>query len=188
MAVLVRLPPVALSHGWATQQRAHAEVAAAGVPKPGHALLRLALESWPKCNTDTHTNLWDPVDAIGSVANYLAQHGWQRGVPTHFAVKPPVDTADRAALLAPDILPSFTAAQMAERGAVLDAAGAAHTGLLALVELQNGDAAPSYVAGTKNFWVVTRYNWSSYYALAVIELGEAIKANRALSTMQSNAR
>ena len=120
----------------------------------------------------------NPADVIGSVAHYLAEHGWQRGQPTHYPVKPPVDTADRAALLAPDILPSFSAAQFAERGAVLDAAGAAHPGPLALVELQNGDAAPSYVAGTANFYAVTRYNWSSYYALAVIELGQAIAATR----------
>jgi membrane-bound lytic murein transglycosylase B len=117
-------------------------------------------------------------DVIGSVAHYLAEHGWQRGMPTHFAVKPPVDTADRAALLVPDILPSFSAAQLAERGAVLDAAGAAHAGPLALVELQNGQAAPSHVAGTQNFYAVTRYNWSSYYALAVIELGQAVAAAR----------
>lgn len=120
-----------------------------------------------------------PADVIGSIAHYLAAHGWQRGQPTHFAVKPPVDTADRAALLAPDILPSFSPAQFAERGAELDAAGRAHAGPLALVELQNGDAAPSHLAGTQNFYAVTRYNWSAYYALAVIELGEAVAAARA---------
>ena len=55
---------------------------------------------------------------------------------------------------------------------------AAHDGPLALVELQNGDAAPSYVAGTQNFYAITRYNWSSYYAMAVIKLGEAVKRQR----------
>jgi membrane-bound lytic murein transglycosylase B len=123
----------------------------------------------------------DPADVIGSVAHYLAEHGWQRGLPTHHAIKPPVDSADRAALLAPDILPSFTPLQMAARGAVLDETGAASTGPLALVELQNGDAAPSYIAGTQNFYAVTRYNWSSYYALSVIELGQAVAAARAAS-------
>jgi len=32
------------------------------------------------------------------------------------------------------------------------------------------------MAGTANFYALTRYNWSSYYAMAVIELGEAIQA------------
>jgi len=124
----------------------------------------------------------NPADVIGSVANYLAKHGWQPGLATHHAVKPPVDSRARATLLAPDILPSFSAAQMAELGAELDDAGRAHTGPLALVELQNGDAAPSYVAGTQNFYAVTRYNWSSYYALAVIELGRTIARQRHADT------
>ncbi len=131
---------------------------------------------------DGHIDLLNsPADAVGSVANYLHAFGWQRGLATHFAVSVPVNAVDRAALLLPDILPSFTAAQFAERGAVLDEAGRAHTGPLALVELQNGDRAPSYVAGTQNFYTVTRYNWSSYYAMAVIELAQALAQQRAVT-------
>ncbi|NUZ05012.1 lytic murein transglycosylase B [Piscinibacter koreensis] len=118
-------------------------------------------------------------DVIGSVAHYLAEFGWQRGQPTRFEVRAPVETTDRAALLAPDILPTFTAAEFTERGAQLDLTAMAHEGKLALVELQNGAAAPSYVAGTTNFYAITRYNWSSYYAMAVIELGEAVARERA---------
>jgi len=66
-----------------------------------------------------------------------------------------------------------------QRGALLPEAARAHTGQLALVELQNGDAAPSYVAGTQNFYVVTRYNWSSYYAMAVIDLAAELARQRA---------
>jgi membrane-bound lytic murein transglycosylase B len=113
-------------------------------------------------------------DVIGSVANYFAEFGWQRGLPTRYDVAVPVEAADRAALLEPDILPTFTAQQFAEKGAGLPAAAREFTGKLALVELQNGDGAPSYVAGTANFYAITRYNWSSYYAMAVIDLGEAI--------------
>lgn len=119
-----------------------------------------------------------PVDAIGSVAHYLANFGWQRGMPTHYEVAVPADTTQRATLLAPDITPSFTPAQMADLGALLSQDAQRHDGLLALVELQNGEAAPSYVAGTANFYAVTRYNWSSYYAMAVIDLGAAVNAAR----------
>jgi membrane-bound lytic murein transglycosylase B len=119
-----------------------------------------------------------PADVVGSVANFLAEHGWQRGMAPTFAVAPPVDTSARATLLQPDILPSFTAEQMLALGAELDDAGRAHEGPLALVELQNGNAAPSFVAGTRNFYALTRYNQSSYYAMAVISLGEAVRRQR----------
>lgn len=125
---------------------------------------------------DGHVDLHRSVaDVIGSVAHYLAEFGWQRGQPTHFEVAAPVEASDRARLLEPDILPSFTAEEFAASGAGLPPEGRQYPGLLALVELQNGDAAPSYVAGTANFYAITRYNWSSYYAMAVIDLGRTVE-------------
>ena len=115
-------------------------------------------------------------DAIGSVANYLQAHGWQRGVaPFYPVLLAPDRSADRATLLAPDILPSFTPEQFTGLGALIWGDAANHPGKLALVELENGDSAPQYVAGTENFYAVTRYNQSSYYAMAVLELGREIK-------------
>ena len=126
---------------------------------------------------DGHVDLQaSGADVVGSIAHYLAEFGWMRGLPARFEVQPPSDPEARAALLAPDIVPSFTAAEMIERGARLPDAALAVESLFALVELQNGDAAPSYVAGTSNFYTITRYNWSSYYAMAVMELGEAVRA------------
>jgi membrane-bound lytic murein transglycosylase B len=118
-------------------------------------------------------------DVIGSVANFLSNAGWQAGLPTHFEVAVPLDMDQRAALLEPDILPLFSPEEFVEHGALLsDAAMRLESSKLALVELHNGDAPASYVAGTTNFYAITRYNWSSYYAMAVIELGEAVKRQR----------
>jgi membrane-bound lytic murein transglycosylase B len=120
----------------------------------------------------------DAADVIGSVAHFLAEHGWQAGLATHFPIAAPVDVVERATLLVTDIVPSFSVEQMAAHGALLGPLPEHFTGQLALIELQNGDAAPSYVAGTQNFYVLTRYNWSSYYAMAVIDLGAAVARER----------
>ena len=137
--------------------------------------------SWAKFAVDFDGDgridlLNNPVDAIGSVAHYFQAFGWQTGMPTHYPVKFDEAKLDKPTLLAPDILPSFSVRNFQDKGAVLDEVAQQHPGPLALVELFNGDDAPSYVAGTDNFYVVTRYNWSSYYAMAVIELGAAVKA------------
>lgn len=135
------------------------------------SIARWAVDFDEDGHIDLHANA---ADAIGSVAHYLAAFGWRSEVPTHFSVAVPVDTRSRAELLAPDILPTFTPAQFTARGAELPAEALAHDGPLALVELQNGEAAPTYVAGTTNFYVVTRYNWSAYYAMAVIDLAQEL--------------
>ncbi len=133
-------------------------------------------------DTDGHIDLLrSPVDAIGSVAHYLAEHGWQPEWPTYFDIKPPQDDQALAKLLAPDIVPSFSAADMQGLGVALSASGQNHPGPLALVLLQNGSEAPTLVAGTSNFYAITRYNQSSYYAMAVIQLGEVVSREAARS-------
>jgi membrane-bound lytic murein transglycosylase B len=114
-------------------------------------------------------------DAIGSVANYFKGYGWNTGMPTHYQVRFDPARLDLEALLAPDILPTFSVASFQAKGAVLEGPALEHKGPLALVELQNGGDPPTYVAGTENFYVITRYNWSSYYAMAVIELGREVR-------------
>ena len=124
---------------------------------------------------DGNIDLWNsPADVIGSVANYFKSFNWQRGMPTHYPVSFDKTRLDMDALMAPDILPTFSVANMTAKGAVLNGAALQHTGPLALIELLNGGEAPQYVAGTENFYAITRYNWSSYYAMAVIELGREV--------------
>jgi len=122
---------------------------------------------------DGHIDLvGNPADAIGSVAHFLVRHGWQPGLATHVYTEPPADTAERARLLGPDIEPNWGVA-------TLQAAGLSpalpHPGPWALVQLENGGVAPhTYVLGSRNFYAVTRYNRSAYYALAVLTLGERL--------------
>ncbi len=136
--------------------------------------------SWEKYGVDFdgdgRVDLYNSTqDVIGSVAHYFKAFQWRAGMPTHYALQLDPQTADLRTLLLPDIKPSFSAFDMVAHGARLDAAGQQHHGALALLELQNGGDAPLYLAGTENFYAITRYNWSSYYALAVIELGRAIQ-------------
>ena len=129
----------------------------------------------------------DPADAIGSVASYLAAKGWVRGQPTHFPLQLPqsLPPDTLAALLAPDITPTFTADQLVAMGLPLLPQARAYAGKLAVVQLPNAGADPDYVLGTDNFYVITRYNQSAFYALAVIELGEVVSAAAAAAKTQS---
>ena len=125
---------------------------------------------------DKHIDLFNnKADVIGSVANYFKAFQWQSGMPTHYSVQFHKTQVDMEALMAPDILPTFSVSSLMAKGALLEGEALEHKGPLALIELLNGAEAPSYVVGTENFYAITRYNWSSYYAMAVIELGQAIQ-------------
>ena len=115
-------------------------------------------------------------DAIGSIARYLQGHGWVKALPTHWDADVAAARAGLAPLLEKDILPNLRPQQLREAGVKGLPNQASDDHELALVELLNGNQPPSYVIGTPNFYAITRYNQSSYYALAVIELGEAIRA------------
>ena len=127
-----------------------------------------------------------PYDAIGSIANYFKMYGWQTGQPTRFSITLNSNPTQLEELLVPDILPTFNASTLESKGVILSNDGKAYPGLLALIELQNGPEPKSYLAGTENFYVVTRYNWSSYYAMAVLDLGIAVREAYAGSLLNDN--
>ena len=124
--------------------------------------------------------LGSPKDAIGSVARYMQMHGWEAGGPV--AVRASLDADTRLApLLANDITPAFDSATLASHGvrAMSSAEGA---GKAAFVELVTPGQDSEYWLGYQNFYVITRYNRSSFYAMSVFQLGEAVKAARAAAT------
>lgn len=115
-------------------------------------------------------------DAIFSVANFLKVHGWTPSasglVPVEFR-----EHADLPTLLAPDILPTFLPETMVKLGLKLGKPVLTEE-KLALVELVRGEKPSTYVVGGQNFYAVTRYNRSSFYAASVLELAEAIKEKK----------
>lgn len=115
-----------------------------------------------------------PVDAIGSVANFLRSHGWVPGEPIVYAAQP--GTADIAALVVAGIKPSRTLAEFAAAGVLVRAEPAPKPDALgALIELETPDRTSEYRVGLDNFYVITRYNRSSFYAAAVNDLAEALR-------------
>ena len=113
-------------------------------------------------------------DAIGSVAAYLAEHGWQRGE----AVAAPAKVTGNSyhSLIDAGIKPNTSVGDMHDKQ--VDVYGALPgTALAALMEFELEDGVEHWV-GLKNFYMITRYNHSKLYALAVYQLSEAIKQQR----------
>ncbi len=114
-----------------------------------------------------------PTDAIGSVANYLHVHGWQAGRPIAHRARIAADT-DARALIDAGIDPSLTPDALLAAGVVqLDGSAPADTATF--VDLPTPNADTEYWLGYRNFYVITRYNRSSFYAMAVFQLAEALR-------------
>lgn len=115
-----------------------------------------------------------PGDAIGSVANYLAMHGWRAGEPIAVPVRLPPDL-DPVPLIDAGIEPALTPASIATSG-ITPHRGELYADAATLVDLATPAAPTEYWLGYRNFYVITRYNRSSFYAMSVFELAEAIRA------------
>jgi membrane-bound lytic murein transglycosylase B len=121
-------------------------------------------------------------DAIGSVANFLKGHGWSAGAPIAFPAR--LDGSAWRELLARDILPSAKISELAGLGVTSEALAAQalpDDTLCALIDLVTPDAPTEYWVGLNNFYVITRYNRSSFYAMSVMQLAGEVKAARAAS-------
>jgi len=121
---------------------------------------------------DAHIDLWrNPADAVASVANFLARHGWQAGRPVAFRAD-----VDGAPEVGGGIKPDTPIAELRQQG-VRPTAGQtkpedSDPGVL--LRYGNGDKA-EYWVGLQNFYVITRYNRSSFYAMSVVQLAEALE-------------
>jgi membrane-bound lytic murein transglycosylase B len=116
-----------------------------------------------------------PVDAIGSVANFLRLHGWQRDAPIWAPAR--VNGEAHRALLEAGIRPATRVAEL--RGVeVAPGITLSPDAQVALIALESPGAETEYRLGLENFYVLTRYNRSSLYASAVADLAAALRAAR----------
>ncbi|MFP3568878.1 lytic murein transglycosylase B [Paraburkholderia sp. SIMBA_030] len=125
-------------------------------------------------------------DAIGSVANYLRQNGWENGRPVVWKIGADAGSlgvAQAAADGQPE--PHWPLQQLLRAGLLVNEPGldiASEAGTpVTVVDLPSPGQGTEYMLGLKNFYVLTRYNRSFFYALAVYQLGEQVKAQMAAS-------
>ena len=128
---------------------------------------------------DGKLNLWgSPADAIGSIANYLKVYGWNPDEPVAVGAK--VSGDEFRELLWQDIKPHMQVAELQNIG-VTPEQEISGDSLASLFTLGEGDDAQYWLA-LNNFYVITRYNRSTYYAMAVYELSREILGARETRT------
>lgn len=131
-------------------------------------------------NNNGRTDLWnETADAIGSVANYLARHGWKPGQPVAIRanVAPGVSAQTLEKLASSELKTTHTVTELENNGIRPQHPVRDHlpVGLLRL----KGKAVPEFWLGAHNFYVITTYNHSALYAMAVYQLANAISRSAA---------
>jgi membrane-bound lytic murein transglycosylase B len=119
-------------------------------------------------------------DAIGSVANFLVEHGWQRDARGPVAY--PVEVAPNRAwegMLGRGLAAHYRPEELTTAG-VNAAVALPRERLYGLVDLQNGAEPTEYWVANDNFFAITNYNRSYFYAMSVVELGRAVRSSRPL--------
>ncbi|MEN8108594.1 MAG: lytic murein transglycosylase B [Pseudomonadota bacterium] len=128
-------------------------------------------------------DLWDsPDDIIGSVANYLHKHGWELGKTV--TSRATVEGNGYNAVLEQGYKPAATVAELQQLGITPAKPLPADT-QAALIRLINTDAR-EYWLSMNNFYVITRYNHSPLYAMAVYQLSEEIRTSREQQHQQAS--
>jgi membrane-bound lytic murein transglycosylase B len=123
-------------------------------------------------NGDGRRDLWDPEDSIGSVANYFAKHGWKPGQPVVSAIQGNISAANT---LEPGLDHVYSLQHLNQAGLAPSIDCPCNDEQLRLLWLRHNDE-DEYKIGYPNFYVITRYNQSTHYAMAVHELAQAIKS------------
>jgi membrane-bound lytic murein transglycosylase B len=149
---------------------------AVGLPQfmPG-SIIRYAVDFDGDGRIDLRTSA---TDAIGSVANFLAKHGWQRD-EQHERVYPVTVSPNRAwePFIGQGLEAKFRLEELVAAG--INPGLPLPEGILfGLVDLQNGLEPTEYWLATNNFYAITQYNRSYFYAMSVIELGRAVRLSR----------
>lgn len=112
-------------------------------------------------------------DAIGSVARYFQIQGWQANRPVAVPVSV---TADPSSLVAAGIKPSAPFKELEAQGVIVQGENKVDPSLpAALIDLVSPDTPTEYWAGFDNFYVITRYNRSSFYAMSVFLLAQTLR-------------
>ena len=121
---------------------------------------------------DGTRDIWSSqTDAIGSVANYFSRHGWDGESPIAVRVTVTDERADQ--LANQGLKPKLSIAELRKAG--MEHVSLPDQTLGALFRLEGRDGW-EYWLGLHDFYVVTRYNHSHMYALAVVQLSEAVRS------------